>query len=358
MTTAELPGRLGDRERTLATDPRMDPRLLATLAAFGLDNNGEPPPIGPDAPIAEILAYADAAEAGFGGLFAAMFQGVPAVEGIAHETLTVPGGDDNEITLYIHRPTDATGSLPCVYHIHGGGMVLLSAANPEYVWWRDRMAATGLVVIGVEYRNGAGKLGPYPYPAGLTDCVAGLHYVLDHVDELGIGQVIVSGESGGGNLSLATTLTANREGWVQRIAGVYAECPYISGGYADPPAELTSLYENNGYFLRNDTNALLVAAYDPGAKHATEPTCWPLHASTEDLTGFPPTVISVNELDPLRDEGLHFLQKLWAAGVKARGRITPGTTHAGDILLAPVNAPEVNDATAEDLRAFCYSLPS
>ena len=358
MTNAELPGRLGDPDRTLATDPRMDPRLLATLASFGLDNNGEPPPLGPDAPIAEIIAYADAAEEGFGGLFAAAFENVPAVEGITHETLTVPGGDDNEITLYVHRPTNTTGPLPCVYHIHGGGMVLLTAANPEYVWWRDRMAATGLVVVGVEYRNGAGKLGPYPYPAGLTDCVAGLRHVLDHADELGIGQVIVSGESGGGNLSLATTLTANREGWVQRIAGVYAECPYISGMYADPPAELTSLHENNGFFLRTDMMALLVAAYDPGGKNATEPTCWPLRASSEDLTGFPPTVISVNELDPLRDEGLHFLRKLWSAGVSARGRITPGTTHGGDILLAPVNAPEVNDATAEDIRAFCYSLPS
>lgn len=356
MTDVELPGRLGDPNRTLATDPRMDPRLLQTLAAYGLDNNGEPPPLDRSAPREQILQFADAAEEGFAGLFAGMFANVPPIPGIRRSTLTVPGPDGSEITLYVHRPENAEGELPGIYHIHGGGMVLLAAANPEYVWWRDRQAAAGMVVVGVEYRNGAGKLGPYPYPAGLNDCVAGIQYVLDNLADLGISHLIVSGESGGGNLTLGTTMRALREGWVDQIAGVYAECPYISGAYADPPPVLTSLTENNGYFLRCDLMGLLVEAYDPGAKHATDPVCWPWHAQPSDLTGFPPTVISVNQLDPLRDEGLQFLAKLWAAGVDARGRIVPGTTHAGDILLAPVDAKGVNDATVDDIRAFAYSL--
>ena len=33
------------------------------------------------------------------------------------------------------------------------------------------------------------------------------------------------------------------------------------------------------------------------------PLAWPLCATAEDLSGLPPHVISVNELDPLRDEG-------------------------------------------------------
>ncbi|WP_208378949.1 alpha/beta hydrolase fold domain-containing protein [Cumulibacter soli] len=352
----DLPGRLGDPDRSLATDPRIDPRMLATLASFGLDSNGEPPPVSADAPIEEVLSFVDAAEEGFTGLFGAIFANVAPVEGVTRETLTVKGGDDNEITLYIHRPTDGSGPLPGVYHIHGGGMVLLSAAGAEYVWWRDRMAATGLVVVGVEYRNGAGKLGPYPFPAGLSDCVAGLKYTLDNAADLGIGNLVVSGESGGGNLTIASTITANREGWSDRISGVYAECPYVSGAYAQQPEALTSLHENNGYFLRCDMMSILVRAYDPDGANLNNPLAWPLNATSEDLVGFPPTVISVNELDPLRDEGLHFLRKLWAANVAARGRVTPGTTHGGDILVAPAAAPEVNDATAEDIRAFCYSL--
>ena len=356
MPNPELPGRLGDPDRSLATDPRVDPRILETLTAYQLHTNGEAPPLGPDAAREQLLAFCAAAEEGFGGLFADMFSKVPPVTGVQRESVTITGEDGNEIILYVHRPEHVSGPLPAIYHTHGGGMVLLSANNPEYQWWRDRQAAEGFVVIGVEFRNGAGSLGAHAFPAGLRDCVAGLRHVLDHKDELGITHVVISGESGGGNLAIATTLSARRDGFGDQIAGVYAECPYVSGAYADPPAELTSLHENNGYFLRCDTMGLLAAAYTTGADDPTNPLAWPLHASEADLQGFPPTVISVNELDPLRDEGLQFLRKLWKAGVTARGRIVPGTTHAGDILVAPVNAMNVTDGTAADIAAFVRSV--
>ena len=49
-----------------------------------------------------------------------------------------------------------------------------------------------------------------PFPAGLNDCVSGLKWVAAHADELGIDptRIVVAGESGGGNLTLATGLQA------------------------------------------------------------------------------------------------------------------------------------------------------
>ena len=41
-------------------------------------------------------------------------------------------------------------------------------------------------------------------------------------------------------------------------------------------------------------------------------------------------MISVNELDPLRDEGIAYYRKLAAAGVQAIGRTVLGTSHAAD----------------------------
>ena len=52
--------------------------------------------------------------------------------------------------------------------------------------------------------------------------------MIDNRSQLGISTLIVSGESGGGNLSLATTLKAKRDGLLGHIDGVYAMCPYIS----------------------------------------------------------------------------------------------------------------------------------
>lgn len=351
----ELPGRLGDPDRSLATDPRTDPRMLAALAAFGLDQRTEPPPVTPASPRDEQLAFCASAEEGFEALFAALYEGLPAIDGVSSETVAVAGGDGNEIKLYVHRPAAATEPLPCVYHIHGGGMVLLQASGPAYARWRDELAATGLVIVGVEYRNGGGVLGNHPFPAGLDDCMAGLRWVLDHRQDLGVAGVVVSGESGGGNLTLALTLRARRDGLIDELAGVYAQCPYISNAWATKPANLPSLHENDGYFIGCDLMSVLAEVYDPGGTHADDPTCWPYQATVADLAGLPPHVISVNELDPLRDEGLAYYRRLLAAGVPAASRTVNGTCHAGDLIFRAA-IPDVYAATVRDLRGFVGSV--
>lgn len=355
MGDVDRPGRLGDDGRTLGTDPRVDPRVAAAWAPFGLDGAGEPPPVTPESPIETLREFCTAAEAGFAGLFLTLGEGLPSIEGVESETVTVPGRDGNEIQLFVHRPAGGTGARGAVFHIHGGGMVLLAAADPNYVRWREELAATGLVVIGVEYRNGGGKLGPYPYPAGLDDCIAGLRWVLDRRDELGLSHVVVSGESGGANLTLAVSLRAMADGWIDEIAGVYAQCPYISNEYAAPPPELPSLTENDGYFLRTDLLAVLARIYDPTGEHDRDPRAWPYHVDTETLRGMPPHVISVNELDPLRDEGLAYYRKLLAADVSAVGRIVPGTSHAADVLLRAA-IPDIYAASVRDVSGFVAAV--
>jgi acetyl esterase/lipase len=234
-------------------------------------------------------------------------------------------------------------------------MAILKAANPNYVRWRDDLAATGMVVVGVEFRNAAGSLGPHPFPAGLNDCASAAQWVIANREELGVSKVVMSGESGGGNLSLATALRANQEGWIGDIAGVYAQCPYISNAYAEPRTELASLFENDGYFLDVENMGAMAKTYDPDGANATNPLAWPMHADRSDLEGLSPHVISVNQLDPLRDEGLVYFQKLLAAGVSAVSRTVNGTCHAGDCLFLDA-MPDVWNATIRDIRGFADSL--
>jgi acetyl esterase/lipase len=99
----------------------------------------------------------------------------------------------------------------------------------------------------------------------------------------------------------------------------------------------------------------LVKAYDPTGEHARDPLAWPLHASRSDLTGLPPHVISVNQLDPLRDEGLAYYGKLLDAGVSAVSRTVNGTCHAGDCLFRAA-IPDVYAATIRDIHGFASSL--
>jgi acetyl esterase/lipase len=339
----------------LRDDPRADPRVVAALEPFGMTGAAEPPPVEADAPIEAVLEFLAAAETGFEGLFTALSTGLPPITGVSSSVEVITGVDGNEITLYVHRPDGVEGSLPGVLHLHGGSMVILEAAGPLFTRWREELAAAGLVVVGVEFRNGAGKRGPHPFPAGLDDCASALQWVSDNRERLGISKLIVSGESGGGNLSLATALKAKRDGRLEQIDGVYATCPQISNAYTARPPQLRSLYENNGYFMDCSLIAVVARAYDPGGAHAADPLAWPYHASTPDLAGLPPHVIAVNELDPLRDEGLAYFRMLLDAGVPAVGKTINGTTHAGDVMFRAAIA-DVFLATIRDIAGFAHSL--
>ena len=354
-----LPGRLGDPSCELRTDPRSDPRMVAALAPFQLDRAAPLPPIDRTAPRQAQLEFVSETEVNFESVFAALLSGLPPIDGLDKSTVTITGVDGNDILLFVSRPRTLKGLLPGVLHIHGGGMVILSAAGPEYVRFRDALANTGAVVIGVEYRNGAGVLGPHPFPAGLNDCSAALRWVNEHRDELGISSLAVVGESGGGNLSLAATLKAKQDGCLHFIDGVYALVPYISGRWggteAQRAAELPSLVENDRYLLSCAMLDLMAAVYDPTDSHGSDPLCWPLHATVDELRGLPPHFISVNELDLLRDEGLTYVRMLEQAGVTTGTRTVSGACHAADVLF-PGHMPDAHQATLTSIHDFICGL--
>jgi acetyl esterase len=355
IAAIDLPGRLADPSVTLGTDPRADPRIGAALAPFFLDGHVAPPHVTAASPRDAQLAFCAGAEGEFQAVLAALTADLPPVDGVASESFAVPREDGASIVVYVHRPARSDGPLPCVVHLHGGGMVMLAAADPVYARWRDELAAAGVVVVGVEFRNAAGKLGTHPFPAGLDDCVAAVRWVVANGASLGASAVIVSGESGGGNLTLALAHRAKREGWVDQLAGLYAQCPYISGAWAEPPVDLPSLRENDEYFVSNALFSVLMEVYDPGSGHRDDPTCWPLRATCGELEGLPPVVISVNELDPLRDEGIAYYRRLRSAGVSAIGRVVAGTSHGADVLL-PGAIPDVHSASVRDLSGFARAL--
>ena len=175
----------------------------------------------------------------------------------------------------------------------------------------------------------------------------------DNKEKLGVSKIIVSGESGGGNLTLATTLKAKQDEKLFQIDGVYAQCPYISNEYHSSINNLPSLIENNGYFLNVNDMAVMATAYD--GVDSKNPLAWPLFASNEDLIGLPPHVISVNELDPLRDEGLLYYKKLLISGVDASSITINGTVHAGDMIF--INAtPKIYRSSLMHINNFANSL--
>jgi acetyl esterase/lipase len=123
----------------------------------------------------------------------------------------------------------------------------------------------------------------------------------------------------------------------------------------DKPAALPSQRENDGYFISCALLAIMGAVYDPLGAHSGEAQCWPYHATDADLRGLPPHVISVNELDPLRDEGLAYQRRLVHNDVSAVGRTVAGTVHAADVFFRSA-MPDVYAATIRDIGGFARQL--
>jgi acetyl esterase/lipase len=110
--------------------------------------------------------------------------------------------------------------------------------------------------------------------------------------------------------------------------------------------------ENDGYFLGVEFMSYISTLYTAErSEDDTNPLAWPYYATVDDLHGLPPHVISVNELDPLRDEGLEFHQKLLEAGVDVDTRTVKGTTHAAELWF-PTQLPEVFGGTMGDIKRF------
>ena len=91
-------------------------------------------------------------------------------------------------------------------------------------------------------------------------------------------------------------------------------------------------------------------AYGIAEFEAKNPLAWPGFATEADVAGFPPTIISVNECDPLRDEGVGFYRLLLRAGVPARCRQVMGTTHGTEVFT--IACPEISRDCAADLARF------
>ena len=338
---------------SIQADPRIDPRIKAVIGAI-------PSPTASNVTSREeLLAETNSEEA------AAQREQMNAIldmmdnEEVApsagltisdHEFVSAPDG--NTIKIQYIRP-DNNERLPCVYYIHGGGMQAMSCYDGMYRAWGKIIAAQGVAVAMVDFRNclvASSAPEVAPFPAGLNDCVSGVKWVAQQADALNIDadRMIIAGESGGGNLTLSTGLKLKQDGDLGLVRGLYALCPYIAGEW--PQERFPSSVENNGLLLdlHNNRGAM---AYGIEQFEQGNPLAWPSFATEDDLAGMVPTVISVNECDPLRDEGIEFYRTLLRAGVNARCRQVMGTTHGVEIFA--IACPDVSRETAASIAQFC-----
>ncbi len=338
----------------IAADIRLDPRLKALLGAMAMEGAG-------DVDSREtLLAEANSEEA---KQQAELFRGfmdmcdteeaAPSAGLRVHTEKIVSEPDGNTINLQVIRP-DTDETVPCVYYIHGGGMASLSCYDGMYRGWGKIIAANGVAVVMVDFRN-------------CGYCLVGARggSVPGRAQRLRLGPEVGGGQRRAPEHRPGPDHRRGRERRREPDPGNWPQAQARRGARPHQgPVRAVPVHRGASGRRRSarprprttgscSTCTTTAAPLATGSRRSRErnPLAWPSFATAEDVAGFPPTVISVNECDPLRDEGINFYRLLLAAGVPARGRQVMGTSHGTEIFT--IACPDISRDTARDIAAFC-----
>ncbi len=244
--------------------------------------------------------------------------------------------DRPEIRLREWTPASLSKARPIVMYIHGGGWVLGSSKSHRS--YCEMMAKEcNCSVFSVDYRRAP----EHPFPGPLHDVEKAWHWLEELRKERGWQNqpMVVAGDSAGGNL--ATVLCRRlRDSQVPLPDAQFLVYPVTDF------AQNTESYANygTGLILNRPLIDWFFRLYK-GALPIDHPDLSPLRC--QDLTGLPPTFISLAGYDMLLDEGRAYADRLEAAGVAVTLKIFPDMIHAFINLLA---IPEAHAAALETIR--------
>jgi acetyl esterase len=237
---------------------------------------------------------------------------------VDEEWIAVPS-PMGDVRVRIIKPQGATGMLPVIVYMHGGGWILGNAATHDRLV-RELAVGARAALAFVEYPNAPEA----QYPTQIEQGYATAQWITRNGASKGLdaSRMAVAGESVGGNMTAALALMAKERGDVSFVQqSIY---------YPVTDAAMnTASYEQfaSGYYLARREMEWFWDAYTTDPAQRAEITASPNRASTEQVAGLPPAFLCVDEADVLRDEGEAYAAKLRSAGVPVTTVRYDGTIH-------------------------------
>ncbi|MFC1495688.1 alpha/beta hydrolase [Thermodesulfobacteriota bacterium] len=259
-------------------------------------------------------------------MFAEMAALMLPVDGVDTEDVSIPGPDGApDVTLRVYTPMNASGIMPGLLWIHGGGYILGNLdADDNSV---KRMCInTGCVIVSTNYR-----LAPEnPFPAPVEDCYASLKWMVENAGSFNIdrSRIAVGGGSAGGGLAAGLVILTRDRGEIE-LAFQLLIYPMIDNRNITP----SSYAINDPRTWDREKNIFAWNAYLGGASEDDEVSPYAAAARAKDLSGLPPAYIAVGELDLFLDEDIEYARMLIQAGVSTELHVYPGATHGFDAMI-------------------------
>ncbi|KAL3807655.1 hypothetical protein ACHAXA_007945 [Cyclostephanos tholiformis] len=226
--------------------------------------------------------------------------------------------------------------------IHGGGRIVGSAANfAECLICSKIVLMFGVPVLAADYR----KPSKHPFPAALDDIHRAYHWLAKKVR--GGGRIAVSGLSAGGGLAAELCqrlLDEHREGGHRCELVPLPACQLLLDPMLDDRTCVNgTVLELPPHILWNAKSNLFAWSQYLGPHHEPGSVNLPKYASAsrrEDLSGLPPALILVGELDLFHEECTKYARRLIEHGVETEFVVTEGGFHAF-MSMSPNDGPAV-----------------
>lgn len=222
-------------------------------------------------------------------------------------------------------------SRPAFLWIHGGGYAM-GSPEQEFYFIKRILEAIDAVVLSPDYTRSVDA----PYPKALEDCYDSLLWLKENAERLGADpdRIFVGGDSAGGGLCAALCLYARDKGEVN-VAFQAPLYPMID----DRPTR--SNQNNSTPCWDSQSNDKAWSVY-LGELYGTESVpCYAAPARATNLSGLPPTLTYVGDIEPFYAETVDFVKRLRLAGVPTDFRIYSGCYHGFDVI-CPDSAPGIN----------------
>ena len=219
------------------------------------------------------------------------------------ENIEIKVRDGAMIPIRIYQPTK-NQNRPVFVYFHGGGFVTRSIDSHDKVC-RRLAKLNDMVVVSVGYR-----LAPeFPFPIPHQDCYDATVWVAKNGQQhhYNAEKIIVGGDSAGGNLATVVSILA-RDLSGPKISRQVLVYPTTDARLSFPSIDKYS----EKYFLTKIQIQWFVNNYLPKKGDIENPLASPF--LTEDLSNLPPSFVCTAELDPLKDEGEAYAQRLKEAG--------------------------------------------
>jgi acetyl esterase len=260
---------------------------------------------------------------------------------VAEKWITVPA-EVGDVRVRIVKPVGATGSLPTVLYVHGGGWILGNAGTHDRLV-RELAVGADAAVVFVEYDRSPEAR----YPVAIEQAYATAQWITREgaAEGLDASNLVVAGDSVGGNMTAVLAILAKQRGDVTfRHQSMYY--PVTDAG------QDTESYRTyaDGPYLTAKAMAWFWDAYLPEKDKRSDITASPLRASLDDLAGLPPAFVIVDENDVLRDEGEAYARLLTEAGVPTTSVRYNGIIH-DFMLLNPVRSTNAATGAVEQAIA-------